>query len=520
MSYLVSVSCFFSVSVALLYRRDGFKVSGVPFFSHFFPPHHLFCVQRCAAVFLLFAVAVESMVLAGSGGCATGIPAHPVFHDTVPLGEFHIRTYQKADSSKRFYFAPLALLEHTSVSSGRNNLTGENQLVFRVEMWTDELVYVVKEYLSNSTGLSIAENRISILPFEKVSLRCRKCSSVRPDSHWRSFSQSPQKMEFRMVCPALEECDGLAEEMLRHPEQFTSQLALYFRLDSTSSIRRKSASITSQHILDGPIMADLNRRFFDSSFALVTSQDRGRILLEALENVLADVDVEQSENVVIDPEDELRLRRILENFLFETYIIPLDGDNESTWNSLYWDYENAGSDVRPDIMARKLNKVYQNAEETERDWIVRQFSHESSVEKNVLSEETLKALANVFQTTTTEIFGRLRESQRNMKWDGNKFVAKLSKLSRINLDKLRSNFKSMTNVPIKYSVFDLKLDLNIQPSMSRINFDRYPQMTDMSIFDFIYQPSARITDDAFSAFRDQAEQRDRKKSAKRKFAIG
>ena len=171
-------------------------------------------------------------------------------------------------------------------------------------------------------------------------------------------------------------------------------------------------------------------------------------------------------------------------------------------------------------MARKLNKVYQNAEETERDWIVRQFSHGSSVEKNVLSEETLKALANVFQTTTTEIFGRLRESQRNMKWDGNKFVAKLSKLSRINLDKLRSNFKSMTNVPIKYSVFDLKLDLNIQPSMSRINFDRYPQMTDMSIFDFIYQPSARITDDAFSAFRDQAEQRDRKKSAKRKFAIG
>lgn len=290
-------------------------------------------------------------------------------------------------------------------------------------------------------------------------------------------------MEFRMVCPTAEECDRLAEQMTRHPEQFSSQLALYFRLDRgpTSSFQRKSASITSQHIWNGPIMADLNRRFSDSSSALVTSQDRGRIVSEALENVLADVDIEHSEDVVIDPEDELRLRRILENFLFESYIIPLDDDNESAWNSLYWDYENAGWDVRPDIMARKLNKVFQNAEEIEREWIIRQITHGSTIPKKVLNEETLRALAKVFQTTTTQIFGRLRDSQRNIKWDGNQFLPKLSKLSRINLDKLRNSFKTMSNVPIKYSIVDLKLDLSVQPSMSRINFDRKPQIPKLGI---------------------------------------
>lgn len=422
--------------------------------------------------------------------CSNHNSGLPVAFDTVSLGDFHIRTYDKVNlepsqSSHRFYFDPLALLEHTSASSGRNNLTGENHLVFRVEMWTDELLYIVKEHLNNITGLVIAENRVSILPFDKVSMRCRRCGTIRPDSHWRSFSHSPKHMEFRMVCSTLEECRDLSEQMIRHPEQFSSQLTLYFRLNNKSAIRRQSASITSDHVWNGPIMMDLNRRFSNSSFALVTSQDRARIVSEALENVLADVEItEHSEDLGIEPEDETRLRRILENVIFENYIIPLDEDHESSWDALYWDYENAGSDVRPDIMARKLNKIYQNAEEKERKWIVQKV-HESSgiaYSKNVVSDETLGALAKVFQTTTPwRISSRLEESQRNLQWERNHFVPKLNKLHRINLDKLRNSFKPMRNIPIKYSIVDLRLDLNVQPTMSRINFDRKPQIPKSSI---------------------------------------
>jgi hypothetical protein len=421
----------------------------------------------------------------------------PVAFDTVPLGDFHIRTYEKVlepASSHRFYFAPLALLEHTSASSVRNNLTGENHMIFRVEMWTDELLYIVKEHLNNVTGLVIAENRVSILPFEKVSIRCRRCSStIRPDSHWRSFSHSPKQMEFRMICSTLEECRDLSDQMIRHPEQFSSQLVLYFRLldnksASGSNVRRKSASITSDHVWNGPIMMDLNRRFSNSSFALVTFQDRGRIVSEALANVLADVELtsEHSENLGIEPEDETRLRRILENVIFENYIIPLDEDHESSWDSLYWDYENVGSDVRPDIMARKLNKIYQNAEEKERKWIVQQVHHEQQPRgvansKNVVSDETLRALAKVFQTTPSRISSRFEDSQQLIQWERNHFVPKLTKLYRINLDKLRNSFKPMRNIPIKYSIVDLKLDLIVQPTMSRINFDRKPQIPESSI---------------------------------------
>ncbi|XP_046458753.1 uncharacterized protein LOC124205379 isoform X1 [Daphnia pulex] len=443
---------------------------------------------KCWA-FLLFLLVVESAVVNGRADASNS--GLPVAFDTVPLGDFHIRTYEKElGSLNRFYFAPLALLEHTSASSGRNNLTGENQLAFRVEMWTEELVHVVKEHLSNVTGLDVAENKVSVLPFEKVSMRCRRCGSSgtgRPDSHWRSFSHGPKQMQFRLVCPTLEECRDLGQQMITHPEQFSSQLTLYFRFDHKSltsggSLRRKSASVSGEHVWNGPIMADLNRRFSNSSFALVTAQDRARIVSEALENVLTDVEVlEDSDNLGLEPEDETRLRRILENLIFENHIIPLEEDDESSWNSLYWDYENAGSDVRPDVMARKLNKIYQNADEKERKWMVQQVMQDEpsglmASAKNVVSDETLRALTNVFQTSPSRLSSRLEESRRTIQWERNHFAPRLTKLYRINLDKLRNSFKPVRNIPIKYSVVDLKLDLNVQPTMSRINFDRKPQI--------------------------------------------
>jgi hypothetical protein len=96
--------------------------------------------------------------------------------------------------------------------------------------------------------------------------------------------------------------------------------------------------------------------------------------------------------------------------------------------------------------------------------------------KNVVSDETLRALTNVFQTSPSRLSSRLEESRRTIQWERNHFAPRLTKLYRINLDKLRNSFKPVRNIPIKYSVVDLKLDLNVQPTMSRINFDRKPQI--------------------------------------------
>lgn len=435
------------------------------------------------ALSLLSFFVIQSKTFITNGGCSNDQtnPAGPHFYDTVALDDFHIRTFEwKGSSSSKFYFAPLALLEHTSASSGLNSLSGESQLVFRVDMWTDELQYIVTEYLRNVTDRSLEGNKVSILPFDKVSIRCRRCTSIRPDSHWRSFSQSPKQMEFRMVCPTFDECQRLAEQMNRNPQQFASQLTLYFRLDkgSSDSVQRKNIAITSDHVWNGQVMADLNRRFEDSNLALVSSEDRGRIVTQTVENILADVEIDNPENVVIDPDDELRLRRVVENVLFESYIIPLDEDNESAWDSLYWDHENTAWYARPDTLARKLNKIYQNAEDHEREFILNKFNHATinKSPKKILSEETLRGLVKVFQTSASQISNKLQDIQQNIIWDGTQFVPKLSKLSRINLDKIRNSFKATSNLLIKFYNVDMKFDLNVQPSMSRANFDRKPQI--------------------------------------------
>ncbi len=93
-------------------------------------------------------------------------PSSPVLFDSVPLGDFRIRTYRMDDN--KFHYAPLALLDHTSFRSGKNVLTGENEMSFRVVMWNDELQEIVTEHLSNVTGTPVDSSSVSILPFEQV----------------------------------------------------------------------------------------------------------------------------------------------------------------------------------------------------------------------------------------------------------------------------------------------------------------------------------------------------------------
>lgn len=166
------------------------------------------------------------------------------FFDTVPLGDFRIRLYRNADDNDgTFYYAPMALLDHTSATchsgSRLNPLTGQpNEMSFAVQMWNEEIQDVVSAYLNVTS--------VSVIPFDRVFIRCAQCplSGVRLSGgqHWFSFAHSPQRMDFRLTFPTAAQCQETARQMARNPEQFSNQFELHFLLDDA---KRKSEILES-----------------------------------------------------------------------------------------------------------------------------------------------------------------------------------------------------------------------------------------------------------------------------------
>lgn len=96
-------------------------------------------------------------------------------YGTVPLGDYRLRIYRPtspADEVNKFYYAPLALMEHTSAKATRNGLTGQNEMSFKVLMWTDELQELVAGYLSNVTRWTVDPDSISVYPFDQLAIQC------------------------------------------------------------------------------------------------------------------------------------------------------------------------------------------------------------------------------------------------------------------------------------------------------------------------------------------------------------
>ncbi len=93
-------------------------------------------------------------------------------------GNFLIEIYEHANnhkatttaSQKKYFYAPIALLDHKSAVSIYNNVTKQLEMRFRVEMWNDKVQNEVVKHLNDIVGHEIKSNRVTVIPLEKVIL--------------------------------------------------------------------------------------------------------------------------------------------------------------------------------------------------------------------------------------------------------------------------------------------------------------------------------------------------------------
>ncbi|EFX82821.1 hypothetical protein DAPPUDRAFT_240849 [Daphnia pulex] len=174
-------------------------------------------------------------------------------------GNFLVEIYEHANnhkqtttaSQKKYFYAPIALLDHKSAVSSYNNVTKQSEMRFRIEMWNEKVQNEVVKHLNKSIGQEIQSDNVRVIPLEKVILATKRATvDYMLSPEWTNYDKS-KTLRLSLSCNDQKICDELASQMRSNPEQF-DHLKLLYSLSSQTSQTKQTAisidSVTSDHV--------------------------------------------------------------------------------------------------------------------------------------------------------------------------------------------------------------------------------------------------------------------------------
>jgi hypothetical protein len=423
----------------------------------------------------------------------------PDTFSSMKYGNFRIAIYehvnnQKATATpinqKKYFYSPLALLDHTSAVSIYNRVTKKPEMRFRVEMWNDKVENEILKYLNEIVGHEIKSNQVAIIPLEKVILTSKGFTpdySLSPE--WTNYDNS-KTLRLSVTCYDQKFCDELADEMRSVPEQF-DHLNLLYSLSSQTSLT-KQTTISIDSLTSGLMVSNLLQKFGDKKEISLTANDEKKMLAEMTTNIRMDT-FDDSE--VGSPDTEFQIVNILKDMLI-TSRTTIKEQSDKMWDSVFWNDDN----YRPDRTTKTLNEIsneldtetqkkladmFQKAER-ESEIVEKLTSSNKDVEKRQTRYDNQTKDANVNSWTDVDRLSSqisekmtndsnnshpftilkenvkklLLESKNHIQWDGEKFIPKPMTLSKINLSKFSDSHSFQDrNVRVRYTNADLSVPI-------------------------------------------------------------
>jgi hypothetical protein len=384
---------------------------------------------------------------------------------SMPYGSFRVNIYEHANNKletanpndKKYFYAPIALLDHKSAVSGFNNVRKQAEVRFRIEMWNEKVENEVAKYVSKIVGHQVNDHQVQIIPFDKVILTSTMPSTAFYfTTHWLPY-QLQLSHQFSLLCFERKVCDQLAVEMRSNPEQF-GHFKLLFGLASQVS-QTKDITIRIDNVVSGQMVQNLLQQFDDDQVFL-TANDEKRLLTETTTNILIDT-LEDSDMVSSISESEIY------NMVKEMLSVTTAKEqNNQMWESVFWNDDN----YRPDKMSYTLNKTFKKLDaEAQRNMseLYKNFSV-VGIEGEVNFLELISITASVKSeftrhgcTSNEDLANFYRESKDHVEWDGDKFEPKLLTLSKMNLTQWRDkNSLQDRSIRVRYSTAVLSAPIN------------------------------------------------------------
>jgi hypothetical protein len=453
----------------------------------------------------------QSFNLGASSSWAKLQQISPYTLSSMEYGNFLIEIYEHADnnlkssdSQKKYFYSPLALLDHSSAVSIYNRFTKQPEMRFRIEMWNDKVQNEVVKYLNKIVGQEIQPDNVRVLPLEKVFLTSKRASTeeyfLSPE--WTNYDKG-KTLRLSLSCYDQKNCDELANEMRSEPEQF-HQLKLLYSLSSQTS-QTKQTTIRIDSVTSGQMVSTLLQKFGDKNEIFLTANDEKKMLTETATNIRMDT---FDDYEVGSPDTELLIINNLKDLLGMSKM-TIKEQSDKMWDSVFWNEDN----YRPDETTKTLNEIVNkldretqkiladmfrkvekqsSSKEKKRDeqhrnvnvnekWkfaknnsdeenknfenkeiIQHNFNSNSWADVDRISSIISEKMANEsdgssqVEITKVDVEKLLQESRNHVQWDEEKFVPKPMQLSRINLAKFRDSQSFQDrHVRVRYTTAEL-----------------------------------------------------------------
>ena len=377
---------------------------------------------------------------------------------SLKYGNFHIEIYEHinnnkttTNSEKKYFYSPIALLDHTNAFSRFNKVTKKHEMRFPIEMWNDQVENEVVQRLKQIVGPEIQPYNVRVIPLENVILISNTPTegySLSPV--WTHYDKS-KKLRLSLSCDDKKICDELAYEMQSDPEQFAHLKLLYSFSSETS--QTKETTITIDSVTSSRMVTNLLQKFgSDKNYIFLTSDDEKKMLAETSTNIRMNI-FDDSE--IGTPDTDTQFDKILKDLLFETSKTTIKEQNDKKWDSVFWSEEG----YRPDNTTETWNKINKKLDtETQKKLtdMFQQAERQSEITgKLASSNKTREELDKIFldisgilgndndssnrvEISKENLEKLLEKSRDHVQWDGEKFVPKPMQLSKINLGKFRN----------------------------------------------------------------------------------
>ena len=248
----------------------------------------------------------------------------------------------------KYYYAPIALLDHKSAFSYYNKVTKNPEMKFRTEIWNQKVTEEMVLHLNKILGRQISEDQVEVIPLENVILvNLSPSSSFSLSTNWKAIRHH-QDIWFTLSCLALKVCDQLAAEMRSKPEQF-DHFKLLFSLSSQTS-QTKQTVIRIETITSGQMVSDLLQKYgSETNEVFLTASDEKRMLTETVTNIRLDT---FDETEVGSSNSEAQIYNMLKEMLISSKV-TIKEQSDKMWESVFWNDDN----YRPDKTTQTLNNV-------------------------------------------------------------------------------------------------------------------------------------------------------------------
>ena len=276
---------------------------------------------------------------------------------SMPYGSFRVNIYEHAYNQKsttlptrrKYYYAPIALLDHKSAVSDFNNVTNQAEMRFRIEMWNDQVENEVVNYLEKIVNEKVELHQVQVIPLEKVIL----ASTVPSTAYSLSCNWLPYNLHkslwFTISCFVAKDCEQLAANMRHSPQQF-EHFKLLFSLTSQTS-QRKETAIRIDNVVSGQMVTKLMQRYGrQNKEVFLTANDEKKLLSESTSKILVET---FDDSDVVSSNSELEIYNILKDLLISSRT-TIKEQRDKMWDSVFWNNEN----YRPDKASKTINELF------------------------------------------------------------------------------------------------------------------------------------------------------------------